>query len=91
MKLNIFNKTLNALVLMFVSVLAFAQEARPGRLLDPSDVNDTAIRPSGPEHEPTGTVPGHGAPIDDYQFLLIGVAVLLIAYFIYKRRQALQA
>ena len=77
------NKLKITSILMLSSFIAFAQSGRErqGRF------------DSQPEIEPLNA-PGQGGeyvPIDNYQFLLIGLAVLLIAYFVYRSRQAQKA
>ena len=76
------NKLINSLILLFVSVLTFAQESRQqreGRF--PSTEN------SNPESLDNPGDGGQFAPIDDYTFVLFGLAVLLISYIAYRRYQ----
>lgn len=75
------NKILNALLLTMLSVISFAQQERPGRF------------PEGDGPEDNMAIPGGGgvAPIDDYTFILMGVAVLFIAYVAYRRMNVKKA
>ena len=79
------NKLKITSILMLSSFIAFAQSGgeRPGRFDSPRGSGNFR------EIEPLSTDPGTGqiVPIDDYQFLLLGLAVLLIAYFVYRSRQ----
>lgn len=75
------NKLFNTLLLTLFSVITFAQQERPGRF----PVGD------GPEeHGPAGPG-GSGVPIDDYTFILMGVAVLFIAYIAYRKMNVKKA
>ena len=69
------------------SVIAFAQrtERQTSRYEPNSDAGTFALQPASVGGDAT---PGGGStvPIDNYEFLLLGIAVLMIAYFIYKRR-----
>ena len=77
------NKLIKSLILLFVSVLTFAQESRQqreGRFPSTENSNQESLN-----------APGDGgggfAPIDDYTFVLFGLAVLLISYIAYRRYQ----
>ena len=75
------NKLINSLILLFVSVLTFAQESRQqreGRFPSTENSNQESLAPSNG---------GQMAPIDDYTFVLFGLAVLLISYIAYRRYQ----
>lgn len=75
------NKLFNTLLLTLVSVITFAQKARPGRFPEGGDPEDHAW-----------TTGGDGAaPIDEYAFILMGVAVLFIAYVAYRRMNVKKA
>lgn len=77
------NKIALSTLLFASSVIAFAQEhrVRPTR----EDQFNVPVPPGGgPEENEHGTPL---APIDNYEFFLLGIAVLLIVYFLYKRRQ----
>ena len=76
------NKLINSLILLFVSVLTFAQESRQqreGRFPSTENSNPEPLTPSDGG--------GGFAPIDDYTFVLFGLAVLLISYIAYRRYQ----
>ena len=84
------NKLKITSILMLSSFIAFAQSGgeRPGRFDSPGSGNFRNENFRN-EIEPLDA-PETGAefvPIDDYQFLLLGLAVLLIAYFVYRSRQ----
>ena len=84
------NKLTYTFVLTLVSVMSIAQEGaaraeRGGRFPSNSD------NFGNPE---VMTPPAEGsqiAPIDDYTFLLIGMALLIIAYVVYQRSQLKKA
>ena len=77
------NKLTNSLLLLLVSVITFAQETRPERA-DRFPTNE-----GNPEDN--FATPGGNTPIDDYTFLLIGIAVFLIAFVMYRRAQLRKA
>ncbi|MDO5655166.1 MAG: hypothetical protein Q4G27_03395 [Flavobacteriaceae bacterium] len=89
------NKLTNTLLFTLISVMSFAQEARPERAAAREGSFETpAYGGGGMEALAVNDAPGHGgefAPIDDYSFLLIGIAVLMIAYVIYRRNQLVKA
>lgn len=75
------NKIALSTLIFASSVIAFAQENR----VRPTREDQFNLPPGGgPEENVHG---GEYAPIDNYQFFLIGIAVLLIVYFLYKRKQ----
>lgn len=86
------NKLTYSTILLISSIMAFAQRERPSRDLEQQGTFDQ----SGPivggyETLDNSTGGQPTVPIDNYQFLLLGLAVLLIAYFVYRSRQAQQA
>lgn len=74
------NKLFNTLLLTLFSVITFAQRERPGRFPEGG----------GPEEHAAGN-PSGPAPIDDYTFILMGVAVLFIAYVAYRKMNVKKA
>ena len=86
------NKLTYSTILLLSSILAFAQRERPSRELEQQASNDQfGAYNGGYETLADGTGGQPTVPIDNYQFLLLGLAVLLIAYFVYRSRQAQQA
>lgn len=79
------NKIALSALIFASSVIAFAQEnrVRPTR---EDQFNQFNLPPGGgpEENDFGGEFP---APIDNYEFFLLGIAVLLIVYFLYKRKQ----
>ncbi len=66
---------------LLLSVALFAQDggrsARPERFADPEPNTST---PGGP-----------GTPIDNYIYILIGLAILAIIYIVYRNKQITKA
>ncbi len=85
------NKLILSTLLVVSPLIAFAQNqrTRPTRESEGQFDNQSGF-PGGPEENALNPG-GPGVPIDNYQFLLLGIAVLLIAYFVYRSRQAQQA
>ena len=89
------NKLINALLLLMLPVITFAQQQqRPARASRAA----AADQFDGPTHgggfnEPQFATPGGNTPvpIDDYTLFLIGVALLIIAYVVYRRNQLSKA
>lgn len=82
--MNKLNKLTTSLLLLFVSVMTFAQETRPERA--------DRFPSNNPTPEDNFATPGGNVvPIDDYAFLLIGIAVMIIAYVMYRRSQLSKA
>ena len=82
------NKLILSTLLVVSPLIAFAQNqlTRPTRESE-GQFNSQSGFPGGAEENAAASAGGPGVPIDNYQFLLLGIAVLLIAYFIYRRRQ----
>lgn len=77
------NKLFNTLLLTLFSVIAFAQQERPGRFPGGDGPEE-----HGPAVGGSGTSP---APIDEYTLILMGVAVLFIAFIAYRRMKVKKA
>lgn len=73
------NKLFNTLLLTLFSVITFAQRERPGRF------------PEGGPEDHSFTPGGGPAPIDEYTFILMGIAVLFIAYVAYRKMNVKKA
>ena len=80
------NKLKITSILMLSSFIAFAQSGRERQGRFDSEPGSGNFR-HGIEPLDSGETGGEFVPIDDYQFLLLGLAVLLIAYFVYRSRQ----
>lgn len=80
------NKLTYTALLLLNAVVAFAQQAqrevRPDRF--PSESSN-----GGPEDN-FATPGGNTVPVDQYAYILIGVAILFIAYFVYTRRMQMK-
>ena len=87
------NKITTTTILLLSSVVAFAQRERPTREIEDNVSVDPRSFDSSDSEVMFATPGGNNptVPIDNYQFLLLGLAVLLIAYFVYRSRQAQQA
>lgn len=75
-----FNKITSSALLLLVSIVSFAQQQeRPDRF--PSNTDD-----SGDLTGRFATPGGNQVPVDQYAYILIGFAVLFIAYVVYTRK-----
>lgn len=75
------NKLINTLLLTLISVITFAQKERPGRFPDGG----------GEPEDHAFTLGGTGVPIDEYTFILMGIALLFIAYIAYRKMNVKKA
>lgn len=99
------NKLIITLLFTILSVVGLAQESfnsyeridlntnvnEPRAVQLQSTVDNVNVSVGDYETLADGTGGQPTVPIDNYQFLLLGLAVLLIAYFVYRSRQAQQA
>lgn len=74
-----FNKITSSALLLLVSIVSFAQQQRPDRF--PSNTED-----SGDAAGRFATPGGNQVPVDQYVYILIGFAILFIAYIGYTRK-----